>query len=122
MTLFLPLTHPEKADHWRVPVYRDDTLYTIKLDTDFTRVFTDRSLPPYIKTKIVIADAAYEPRDIAVLNQNFFGIQDLFIYRGSYGLQDTAWRVNDNHYIVVLDKVEMKTLRGEIDGDTREKS
>ena len=122
MTLFLPLTHPEKADHWRVPVYRDDTLYTIKLDTDFTRVFTDRSLPPYIKTKIVIADAAYEPRDIAVLNQNFFGMQDLFIYRGSYGLQDTAWRVNDNHYIVVLDKVEMKTLRGEIDGDTREKS
>ena len=122
MTLFLPLTHPEKADHWRVPVYRDDTLYTIKLDTDFTRVFTDRSLPPYIKTKIVIADAAYEPRDIAVLNQNFFGMQDLFIYKGSYGLQDTAWRVNDNHYIVVLDKVEMKTLRGEIDGDTREKS
>ena len=122
MTLFLPLTHPEKADHWRVPVYRDDTLYTIKLDTDFTRVFTDRSLPPYIKTKIVIADAGYEPRDIAVLNQNFFGMQDLFIYKGSYGLQDTAWRVNDNHYIVVLDKVEMKTLRGEIDGDTREKS
>ena len=122
MTLFLPLTHPEKADHWRVPVYRDDTLYTIKLDTDFTRVFTDRSLPPYIKTKIVIADAAYEPRDIAVLNQNFFGMQDLFIYRGSYGLQDTAWRVNDNHYIVVLDKVEMKTLRGEIDGNTREES
>ena len=122
MTLFLPLTHPEKADHWRVPVYRDDTLYTIKLDTDFTRVFTDRSLPPYIKTKIVIADAGYEPNLAPNLSNNVFGLSDVFIYRGSYGLQDTAWRVNDKHYVVVLDKVEMRTLRGEINGDTREES
>jgi hypothetical protein len=122
MSFYLPLTHPEKPDHWRVPVYRDDSLYTIKLDIDFTRVFTEQSLPTYIKTKIVIADAGYEPSTARNVHKNLFGLSDVFIYRGSYGLQDTAWRVNDKHYVVVLDKVEMRTLRGEIDGDAREES
>lgn len=121
MKLFMPLSHQTKPDHWRVPVYREDTTYTIKLDIDYVRIFTEESLPKYIKTKIVIADAGYEPMDIE-LAPNFFGMQDLFIYRGSYALQDTAWRINDNNYVVVLDKVELKTLRGEINGDTREES
>ena len=105
-----------------MPVYRDPPIYTIKLDTDFKRVFTEQSLPDYVRTKIVIADAGYEPE--VGLNNNFFGIHELFIYRGSYNLQDTAWRYDDNHYIVVLNKVEFNMLLGKDnqDGNTREES
>jgi hypothetical protein len=125
MNLFLPLSHPTKEGYTRVPVYRDPPIYTIKLDTDFKRVFTEQSLPDYVRTKIVIADAGYEPSDTTTgLNNNFFGIHDLFIYRGSYNLQDTAWRYDDNNYIVVLDKVEFNMLLGKDnqDGNTREES
>jgi len=101
-----------------VPVYRDPPMYTIKLDTDFKRVFTEQSLPDYVRTKIVIADAGYEPE--VGLNNHFFGINELFIYRGSFGLQDTAWRYDDNNYIVVLNKVEFNMLLGKDNqnGDT----
>ncbi len=120
MNLFLPLSHPTKEGYTRVPVYRDPPMYTIKLDTDFKRVFTEQSLPDYVRTKIVIADAGYEPPN----TQDFFGMHDLFIYRGSFGLQDTAWRYDDNNYIVVLNKVEFNMLLGKDNqnGDTREES
>jgi hypothetical protein len=51
-------------------------------------------------------------------------MHDLFIYRGSFGLQDTAWRYDDNNYIVVLNKVEFNMLLGKDNqnGDTREES
>lgn len=108
MRLFLPLTHATKSEYTRVPVYRDPPMYTIKLDTDFKRVFTEQSLPDYIRTKIVIADAGYEPKDI----QYTMDLPDLFVYRGSYGLQDTAWKYDDNNYIVVLNKMEFNMLKG----------
>lgn len=119
MKLFLPLTHPTKVGLWRVPVYREDTLYTIKLDADYTRVFTEQSIPNYIKTKIVIADAGYEPKELVSYVPEAV---DVFLYRGSFGLQDTAWRYDNNHYIVVLNNVEFNTLKGATDGDTREES
>jgi hypothetical protein len=84
-------------------------------------VFTEQSLPDYVRTKIVIADAGYEPSDTTTgLHNNFFGMNDLFIYRGSFGLQDTAWRYDDNNYIVVLNKVEFNMLLGKDNqnGDT----
>lgn len=123
MKLFLPLSHNTKPCHWRVPVYRQDeqhqTLYTIKLDMDYTRVFTEQSLPDYIKTKIVIADAGYEPKE---LQPAVIEAVDVFLYRGSFGLQDTAWRYDNNHYIVVLNNVEFNTLKGIENGDTRSES
>ena len=120
MDLFLPLSHPTKEGYTRVPVYRDPPTYTIKLDTDFKRVFTEQSLPDYVRTKIVMADAGYEPFYL----KPFVSMHDLFIYRGSYNLQDTAWRYDDNHYIVVLNKVEFNMLLGKDkqDGDAREES
>ena len=116
MQLFLPLSHPIKDEYTRVPVYREPPIYTIQLDTDFKRVFTEQSLPDYVRTKIVIADAGYEP----FYPKAFVSMHDLFIYRGSYNLQDTGWRYDDNNYIVVLNKVEFNMLQGKDkqNGDT----
>ena len=109
MKLFLPLSHPTKEEYTRVPVYRDPPLYTIKLDTDYKRVFTEASLPDYVRTKIVIADAGYEPTEPKLSPIN---THDIYIYRGKYSLQDTGWRYNYNHYVVVLDGVEFDKLLG----------
>lgn len=118
MTNFLPLSHPTIEGLTRVPVYRDEPpLYTIWLGVDYTRVFTERSLPDFIRSKIVIADAGYEPREIIPVKLE---MSDLYIYRGSYNLQDTGWRYDNNHYIVVLNDVEFNTLLGKDkqDGNT----
>lgn len=110
MNVFLPLSHPTIEGLTRVPVYRDEPpLYTIWLGVDYTRVFTERSLPDFIRSKIVIADAGYEPRELIPVK---IDLTDLYIYRGSYNLQDTGWRYDNNHYIVVLNDVEFSMLRG----------
>lgn len=116
MTNFLPLSHPTIEGLTRVPVYRDKPpLYTIRLSEDYTRVFTEDSLPDYIRSKIVIADAGYEPRQITPVH---IQTTDLFIYRGSFNLQDTGWRYDDHHYIVVLNNVEFSKLKGMEYGNT----
>lgn len=116
MNIFLPLSHPTIEGLTRVPVYRDEPpLYTIWLGVNYTRVFTERSLPDYVRSKIVIADAGYEPREII---NGLIELSDLYIYRGDYNLQDTGWRFDNHHYIVVLNKVEFNTLKGIKNGNT----
>jgi hypothetical protein len=114
MINFLPLSHPTIEGLTRVPIYRDPPLYTIRLSEDFTRVFTEDSLPDYIRSKIVIADAGFEPNLGQALKAELRMIEltDLFIYRGSFNLQDIGWRYDKNHYIVVLNSVEFNTLLG----------
>jgi len=118
MTSYLPLSHPSIAGLTRVPLYRDPPLYTITLDTDYRRVFTEQSLPEFIRTRIVIADAAYEPDDVS--KKIIPTIHDLFIYSGIYNLGDVGWKYNSNYYIVVLNKDEYNSLQGKDkeDGNT----
>lgn len=115
------MSHPTIEGLIRVPVYRDEPpLYTIWLDVDYTRVFTEKSLPDYIRSKIVIADAGYEPNARELIPVHSITLSDLYIYKGSYNLQDTGWRYDNNHYIVVLNNVEFNTLLGKDkqDGNT----
>ena len=123
MTLYLPLSHPTLKDHWRVPVYKaEPPLYTIKADLEYIRVFTEQSLPDYIRTKMVIADATFNH---ANLGREIKGLEDLYMYRDGEPVKDIAWRYNKHNYVVVLNNVEFNTLLGTEwngYGNTREES
>jgi len=110
MKLYPPIAHFKVENTWRVHVHKADYVYTIKLSNDLTRVFTERSVPSYIQTKIVMADATYEP----TINIPNFEALSLFIYRGSYDdMANIAWRYDDTNYVVVLPQENMNSLHGE---------
>lgn len=110
MKLYQPIGH-NIHNQWRVHVVKAEYVYTIKLRNDLTRVFTERSVPAFIQTKIVMADATYEPREIRT---EPLQAVDLFLYRGSYeDMANIAWKYDDVNYVVILPQENIDSLNGE---------
>lgn len=114
-----PEPHPNLVSYYQVPIqYTDDGEYIVYLLRNFKRVFTADTLPSYIKSKLTFANALYltkisdddvEPYHFYIFNDN--------------GEEETAWRVSDSNYTVVLPIDNLLELVGLQDNnDTREKS
>jgi hypothetical protein len=114
-----PEPHPNLVSYYQVPIqHTDDGKYIVYLLKNFKRVFTSDTLPSYIKSKLTFANALYltkisdddvEPYHFYIFNDN--------------GEEETAWRVSDSNYTVVLPIDNLLELVGLQDNnDTREKS
>jgi len=111
-----PEPHPNLITYFQVPIrHTDDGEYVVYLLKNFKRVFTSDTLPSYIKSKLTFANALYihkisdddvEPYHFFIFNEN--------------GEEETAWRVSDSNYTVVLPVDKLIELVGLTDEKTRQ--
>jgi hypothetical protein len=113
----VPMPHSVLQDHYRVPVYKrllPDVSYTIYVGKDMTRMYAKETLPPFVQTKITIADATCDnvPNDDTISNP--LQLFSLAWDNSTDEKFNTAWRASTSFYIVVMTKVELFGLRGEM--------
>lgn len=110
----LPIGHPTLSDHYRVPVhYEPPDNYTVYVGKHMSRLYTTESMPDYVKVKITIANARGE----TVMSDDQVATTLTIFDSARYiseEMRDIAWRVSPSIYVVVLEKVELFKLRGEI--------
>jgi hypothetical protein len=105
-----PLPHPKLRNHYRVPVKKLPEEYRVYVDKGQSRIFSHETVPDYIKSRIVMANASAVQNEYAK-DEELLNI-DMFIYKGGKGMEDTAWRASDTMYIVVLNNKELDSMKG----------
>lgn len=112
----VPMPHSVLQDHYRVPVYKrlfPDISYTIYVGKNMTRMYAEETLPPFVQTKITIANATCDnvfDDDSIVTPLHLFALP-----WGNHNDEkfNTAWRASTSFYIIVMTKVELFGLRGD---------
>lgn len=110
-----PISHPKLVDHYRVPIYKQlipIITYTIFVGDNTTRIYTEGTLPPFIQTRLTIANATC---DNIADDETILTNVSLFLTASWNSLDEkynTAWRVSTSLYIVVMTKVELFNLKG----------
>lgn len=112
----VPMPHPNLLDHYRVPLYKElipHTQYTIYVGKGLTRIYTDETLPPFISSRMTMANAMCDdvPSDETIISP-----LDLFKdgWSSNEPKYDIAWRVSTSVYVIVMTKVELFELRGDV--------
>lgn len=115
----MPMPHAYLHDHYRVPVRKMLPDYKVFVDKGQSRMFTQETIPKYILSKMVMADAVSQS-DTLTEDSKLYQI-DMFIYKNSKGepmgktdrgMGDVAWRASETMYIVVLNDEELDKLKG----------
>lgn len=102
-----PYPHPKYVDLWRVPLQKLPPEYILYIGKDYSRLFTDTTLPVFVKSKLAMADAE---GGSYVQDDNLYEV-DLFTYKGG-GLGEIGWKASDTMYIVVLHESQLEMLKG----------
>ena len=104
-----PMPHHKFRNKYRVPVQKLPEKYIVHTGEDACRLYTNETLPSFIKYRLTMAEAASEdkyPSDIQVQ------WLDLFLYKGKSGMENIAWKASETFYIVVMDYGELNKLKG----------
>jgi hypothetical protein len=104
---YAPLSHAKLIDQYRVPIKVAPPEYTIYVNKNHKRIYTEDTLPPFVMNKILIAK---------VLTNNYFkGVteywNDLYIC-GQENCKDIGWRATEEMYVIVMDSDEINTIAG----------
>lgn len=107
-----PVIHKTLSDHARVFMYRDKD-YWIWVDTQYTRVFDDKSLPDTIKSKLVMILAT--PRQSKLISEEEVHQNTLLAYMNSHNpeLDEVGWQVTERVFCIVLPIQFLHSLKGE---------
>jgi len=111
---FEPLPHPHISGTWRVPVIWSDQEYRVYAAPKYVRMFTSETLPDFISCRLAMANAAcitYKTDNQLFATPGW--TMDMYIYRGDRSLGDMGWRVSDTLYVVVINDVDLSSLKGE---------
>ena len=123
------MPHHILKKHWRVPMYHTDGSYVVCVDKNYTRKFTDETLPIFIRMKLPFAKARSEHNAPTVYEPDLYICPD-----NMKDLENIAWQVSTvfmglyskSLYIIVLHETDLDSLRGERltkdKHDTRSKS
>ena len=130
MKVYCPMPHHILKKHWRVPMWHKDGSYTVCVDKNYTRKFTDETLPIFIRMKLPFAKARSdhgEPTGYEVVDTWAITDPELYICpEDMKDLENIAWQVSPSLYIIVLHETDLNSLRGERltkdTHDTRSKS
>ena len=128
--VYCPMPHHIIKNHWRVPMWHTDGSYTVCVDKNYTRKFTDETLPIFIRMKLPFAKAKSEhdaPTGNDLVDTWSVFEPDLYICpEDMKDLENIAWQVAPSLYIIVLHETDLNSLRGERltkdKHDTRSKS
>jgi hypothetical protein len=105
------MPHATLKDHWRVVMIVVGKEYVVHVDKNYTRTFTDSTLPLFIKMKISFASAE-EPLYKSTREMPLY--PNLFIYVGGMKeLADIAWRVSPTVYILILHRTDLNSMTGQ---------
>jgi len=118
-----PMPHSTLQNHWRVLMHNIKGSYTVYVDRDYTRTFTDTTLPTFIKMKLSFMSVE-EPLYTTEMMPLY---PNIFIYNGKItDLANIGWRVTENTNILVMHNNDLNSIRGEPimenKNDTRSKS
>ena len=107
-----PVGHKTLLDHARVFMYRSEH-YWVWVDTNYTRVYDDNTLPDEIKTKLAMILAT--PRHEKLITDEEVKQNTLLAYmnRHSPDLDEVGWQVTKNLFCVALSIQFLHSLKGE---------
>jgi hypothetical protein len=108
-----PVAHPVNWGLIRVPLHREDGVYTVYVGDNFTRTYTDATLPDPIKMRLamILASHQYVIRDIELLKA------ELYVNHGPVELHDIGWQASDSYFCLVMPLKDLEDMKG----DTRSK-
>jgi len=109
-----PIVHSTNWALIRVPLIRENGTYIVYVGDNFTRTYSDRTLPDLIKMRMamILASEQYVVKDGELLKN------ELYVNHGPVDLHDIGWRASDSYFCVVLPKEDLEDMKG----DTRRKS
>jgi len=107
-----PVHHKTLPDHARVFMYKSEN-YWVWVDTHYTRVYDDNSLPDTIKSKLVMVLAT--PRQSKLLSEEEVKYNTLLAYMNSHNteLDEVGWQVTESIFCIVLPTQFLHSLKGE---------
>jgi hypothetical protein len=122
-TSYEPMPHAVLKNHWRVLMQNMKGSYTVYVDKDYIRTFTDTTLPTFIKMKLSFMSVE-EPLYTTEMMPLY---PNIFIYNGKItDLANVGWRVTEHMNVLVVHDNDLDSIRGkpitENKNDTRSKS
>ena len=99
-------------------MWHTDGSYVVCVDKNYTRKFTDETLPIFIRMKLPFAKAKSdhtEPTGNIVVDTWIIQDPDLYICPDDMkDLENIAWQVAPSLFIIVLHDTDLNSLRGEL--------
>ena len=98
-------------------MWHTDGSYVVCVDKNYTRKFTDETLPIFIRMKLPFAKAKSDhtkPTGNIIVDTWIIQDPDLYICPDDMkDLENIAWQVAPSLYIIVLHETDLDSLRGE---------
>jgi hypothetical protein len=109
-----PVVHTTNWSLIRVPLIRENRSYVVYVGDNFTRTYSDATLPDPIKMRLsmILASDQHVVRDAELLKA------EIYVNHGPTELHDIGWQASDSYYCVVLPLQDLEEMKG----DTRRKS
>jgi hypothetical protein len=109
-----PVVHQNDWSLVRVPLHREEGIYTVHVGDNYTRTYTDETLPDSIKMRLamILASHQYVVRDVELLKA------ELYVNHGPVDLHDIGWQSSDSYFCLVIPKKDLEEMKG----DTRSES
>ena len=106
-----PMQHHKLKDHWRVAMWIEEGNYIVCVAKDYFRTFTESTLPIFIKMKLPFAKANYQDTPPTIYQS--IVPPDFYICPDEHKeLENIAWQVEPNTFILVLHQIDLDSLRG----------
>jgi hypothetical protein len=106
-----PMQHHKLKDHWRVAMWIEDGNYKVCVAKDYVRTLTESTLPIFIKMKLPFAKANYKDTPPTIYQS--IVPPDFYICPDEHKeLENIAWQVEPNAFILVLHQIDLDSLRG----------
>ena len=109
-----PVVHQTNWSLVRVPLHRGEGIYTVYVGDNYTRTYTDTTLPDPIKMRMamILASDQFVVRDRELLKA------ELYVNHGPTDLHDIGWQASSSYFCLVIPKKDLEDMKG----DTRSES
>lgn len=105
---YTPVVHAKNWHLIRVPVKRDENLYTVYVGDNHQRVFDNNSLPDVLRVKfamILVNDWTHVSDDNLIK-------MELYSNKQTPELSEVGWRASESYFCLVLDRLYLISLQG----------
>lgn len=114
---FAPIVHATNPSLVRVPMVRGNGKYTVHIDDNAIRIFTDKTLPGFIKVKLAMILASEPPTQVEFLDlPKSLLSYALYTNPQSPELDEVGWRINSTHFCIVMKYRQLFKLQGDVSG------
>jgi hypothetical protein len=107
-----PVTHSTNWALVRVPLIREYGKYIVYVGDNFTRTYSDETLPDPIKMRLamILASEQYVIRDAELLKS------EIYVNHGPVELHDIGWQASDSYFCIVIPIQDLEDMKGDTRG------